>query len=163
MTRTRTALTAGLAGAALLTGALASSAAASGPPTNYPSIAGAWRMTIDPLPNPGGDPPPFVSRIAFAQGGVVTESASKFPPGYVGGSSGIGAWKQYRDRVTFTFERFLYDANGFAAIQRVEGTARVGANGQMQRGPATATLLAPDGQTVLVSFGVQSSGTRLKP
>ena len=28
---------------------------------------------------------------------------------------------------------------------------------------ATATLLAPDGQTVLVSFGVQSSGTRLKP
>ncbi|MCU0266585.1 MAG: hypothetical protein MUC45_10835 [Actinomycetia bacterium] len=163
MTRTRTTLAVGLAGAVLLTGVVASSAAASGTSTTYLSVAGAWRMTIDPLPNPGGDPPPFVSRIAFAHGGVVTESASKYPPGFVAGSAGIGAWKQHRDRVTFTFERFLYDANGFAAIQRVEGHATVGAKGQTQGGPATATLLAPDGQTVLASFGVQSSGTRLKP
>ncbi len=168
-TRTRTFLVSGLVAATVLTGVVATSAAASGPDSpskghpEHGSIVGAWRMTIDPVPNPGGDPPPFTTRIAFARGGVVTESASKYPPGFVGGTSGIGAWTQDHDKVTFTFEKFLYSANGFAAIQRVQGSVIVAADGQTQGGPATATLLAPDGQTVLSSFGVQSSGTRMQP
>ncbi len=36
-------------------------------------------------------------------------------------------------------------------------------DGKTQAGPATATLLAVDGQTVLSSFGVQASGTRMTP
>jgi len=52
---------------------------------------------------------------------------------------------------------------GFAAIQRVQGSVTVAADGQTQGGPATVTLLAPDGQTVLTSFAVQSSGPRMQP
>jgi hypothetical protein len=164
MNRTRTIAAAGLAatlGLAGLAASTAGTAAASG--CAGPSIVGAWRMSIDPDPNPNGDPPPFASRIAFAKGGVVTDAASRFPPGYVGGSGGVGAWKQCNRKVTFTFERFLYDVNGFAAIQRVQGTATVSYDGKTQAGPATATLLAVDGQTVLASFGIQASGTRMTP
>jgi hypothetical protein len=165
MNRTRSIAAAGLA-AVLVTAGLAAStggAASASGCAGGPSIVGAWRMSIDPDPNPNGDPPPFASRVAFARGGVVTDTTSRFPPGYVGASGGVGAWKQCNRKATFTFERFLYDVNGFAAIQRVQGTATVSYDGKTQAGPATATLLAVDGQTVLSSFGVQASGTRMTP
>jgi hypothetical protein len=164
MNRTRAITAAGVTAALVATGLAASTAGvASASSCAGPSIVGAWRMTIDPDPNPGGDPPPFVSRIAYARGGVVNEAASKYPPGFTGGTAGVGAWKQCKGKATFTFERFLYDANGLAGIQRVRGTTTVSADGKTQAGPATATILAPDGQTVLMSFGVHASGTRMAP
>jgi hypothetical protein len=164
MHRTRIVIASGLAATLAATGIVATSAGASSSTScSGKSIVGAWRMTIDPDPNPNGDPPPFATRISFARGGVVTEAASSLPPGFTSGSAGVGAWKQCNNTVTFTFERFLNNANGFAAIQRVEGKATVSSTGQTQAGPATATLLAPDGQTVLASFGVEASGTRLRP
>ena len=150
---------AGLLAATVVT----TSAANAGPHNGSGTIVGAWRMTIDPLPNPGGDPPAFPSRISFARGGVVSGIASKFPPGFTSASSDVGAWSQDGDTATFVFEHFLYNANGFAAIQRVTATTVVTDDGDRQTGTATATVLAPDGVTVLSSFRVTATGTRMAP
>jgi hypothetical protein len=164
MTRTHAIVATGAAATLAVTGVVATSAdATSNSRCGGKSVVGAWRMTIDPKPNPGGDPPPFPTRISFARGGVITEATSSSPPGYTGASTGIGAWKQCKDTVTFTFERFLNKDGALAAIQRIQGKATVGYTGQSQSGPATATLLSPDGQTVLASFGVHASGTRMTP
>ena len=140
-----------------------STAAHAGPNNASGTIVGSWRMTIDPLPNPGGDPPAFPSRISFSRGGVVAGTASRFPPGFTSASSDVGAWSQAGDTATFTFEHFLYNANGFAGIQRVTATTSVSEDGNTQTGSATATVLATDGTTILSSFRVAATGTRMAP
>jgi len=163
MNRTRTVATAAAGLLVLSTAVVVASSASASNGGQGGSIVGAWRMTIDPRPNPAGDPPPFASRIAFAKGGVVTEAVSSVPPGYTSASNGVGAWTQSGSVATFTFEKFLFNGGTFAAIQRVRGTATVSGDGSTQAGPATATILATDGTTVLRSFVVDASGTRMTP
>ena len=164
MKRTVTMTVGGLAVAGLLAAMIATTEAAHASSNNAAgTIVGSWRMSIDPLPNPGGDPPPFPSRVAFSRGGVLVGTASKFPPGFTSGSADVGAWSQDGDTARFQFERFLYNANGFAGIQRVTATATVSADGETLAGPATATVLATDGTTVVASFQVAASGTRMAP
>lgn len=162
MNHTRTAVIAA-AGALLISSAVVVSSASASNDGQGGSIVGAWRMTIDPRPNPAGDPPPFTSRIAFAKGGVVTEAVSTVPPGFSSASNGVGAWSQSGSVATFTFEKFLFSNGAFVAIQRVRGTATVSDDGTTQAGPATATLLGTDGSTVIRSFVVDASGTRMTP
>jgi hypothetical protein len=149
--------------AGLLAATLAGSAAQADPDKASVRIVGAWRMTIDPLPNPGGDPPAFPSRISFARGGVVAGVASKVPPGFTAASADVGAWSQRGRTATFTFEHFLFNASGFAGVQRVTARMTVSKDGTTQSGSATATVLGADGTTVLSSFQVAASGTRMTP
>jgi len=162
--RNRTVALSGVAVAGVLAAALVTTGAADARTDDATrTVVGSWRMTIDPLPSPAGDPPAFPSFISFSRGGVVTGSSGRFPPGYTSGSVDIGAWSQTGDRTTFVFERFLSDAKGLAAIQRVTATTTVSADGHSQAGSATATVLAPDGTTVRLRFQVAASGTRMVP
>jgi len=134
------------------------------------AIVGTWRMMIDPLPNPAGDPPAFPSIISFASDGTVVDVVSSVPgyPALValganGATSGLGSWSQKKEAVKFTFERFITKDGRFVARQRIQGTLKVAKSGVAQSGPAVATFL--DGSDTPLGPPVQiaASGTRLTP
>lgn len=162
MNRTRALTAVATASTLALTGVvIASSSTASATEQQGPTIVGAWRMTIDPA----GPPPPFVSRIAFSEGGVVTDTVPQAPPvaGATSATPGLGAWSQKGRTVTFTFERFLSSAGVYVALQRVTGTATVSQDGQTQAGPATTAFFAPNGTPLGAPLSVEASGSRLNP
>jgi hypothetical protein len=163
MNRSRTALAVTVTGA-LVVGTLAiASGAASAGPNGGPTIIGTWQMSIDPN-GPSAPPPAFRTRIAFSEGGVLTETAGQAPPvnGATIAGTGLGAWEQHGRTVRFVFEKYLFAGSGAVAVQRVEGTAEVSSDGSTQSGPATATFRALDG-TVLSTLPVWAEGTRMTP
>jgi hypothetical protein len=176
MSRTR-ALTVGLTTATVVLGSatLAISANAQGPShasEAHPdrSIVGTWQMTIDPLPNPGGDPPPFPSLVQFAEGGTMTDSVSSVPAspalvalGANGATSGLGAWQRRGHTITFRFERFITDNGKYVARQLVTGTTTVSKDGKSQGGPVTATFYDTKGAPLGPPAQINAEGTRLLP
>jgi hypothetical protein len=133
------------------------------------AIVGTWRMLIDPLPNPAGDPPAFPSLISFNADGTVVDAVSSvprypaLPAGTNGATSGLGAWSQRNSTVTFTFERFITKDGAFVARQRVQGTLQVDKDGATQAGPSTATFLDTAANPLGPPVQIAASGVRLTP
>jgi hypothetical protein len=134
------------------------------------AIVGTWRMMIDPLKNPAGDPPPFPSIISFNADGTVVDVVSSVPgypalvaAGANGATSGLGAWSQKNGTVTFTFERFISTNGQFVARQRVQGALQVDKDGATQAGPAVATFFGTNELPMGPSVQILASGTRLAP
>lgn len=166
MNRTR-AVSLGVALPAVVLGAALAVVPAQGSQGATP-IVGTWRMSIDPRPNPAGDPPAFPSLVSFVRGGTMVDAVSSVPVparklGATVAGNGLGAWRQKGRTVEFAFDRFLTDGTGvMVARQHVEGTLRVSKGGATQAGPATATFFTPDGSVVAV-VPIDASGSRMLP
>jgi hypothetical protein len=165
MNRTR-ALIVGATLPAALAGAVLAMSPATGSEGVKP-VVGAWNLTVDPRPNPAGDPPAFPSLIRFNRGGTLTESVSGVPGpaigllGANGAGSGLGAWATHGDEVTLVFERFLYKNGAFAGKQHVEASGT--ADDDSVTLAAVATFFNPAGTQVGVPVALDVTGARLAP
>jgi hypothetical protein len=172
-TRTRAAVAASVAAVALIVAVPAHAhplPAKDDVNTAQAAIVGTWRMMIDPLPNPAGDPPAFPSVISFNSDGTVIDAVSSVPgypalmaAGANGATSGLGSWSQKKDTVKFTFERFITKDGKFVARQRIQGTLKVAKSGFTQSGPAVATFLDGSDTPLGPSVQIAASGRRLTP
>lgn len=134
------------------------------------SIVGTWRMTIAPKPKAGPTPPPFPSLVQFARGGTMTDSVSSVPAnpalaplGANGVSSGLGAWSQRCNVITFAFEHFITANGKLVARQRIKGTTTVSNYGMVQSGPAVTIFFDTHGKLLGHPVPIKATGWRMMP
>lgn len=122
------------------------------------SLVGAWQVTVDPLPNPGGDQPPFESTLAFDKAMTVVEATSRAMS-----SAGLGAWRRTsEDSFRFVVQKYRFDATG-AYVGKTVITEQVRMTGpDTYVGSALTKILTPGG-TVVAQFTSESVGSKLRP
>lgn len=122
------------------------------------SLVGTWQVTVDPLPNPAGDQPPFESTLAFDKGMTVVEATSRATA-----SAGLGAWRRTgEDTFRFIVQKYRFDPTG-AYVGKTVITEDVRMTGPSTYvGTAVSKFLTPNG-AVVAQFISESAGTRLKP
>lgn len=128
-------------------------------------LQGTWWVTVTLYDcNTGSEQPPFVSLLAFARGGTMSETTNNpvFQPGQR--SSGYGTWAHVSDNVyTSTDEAFIL----FTAGPFIRGTQRINHSITVERGgdefndEATVQLFDINGN-LLASGCARAVGTRLE-
>lgn len=138
----------------VLGGASATTTAAAPPH----SIVGAWRVTVDPQPTPGGDQPPFESILTFDKAQTVSEATSR-----AAASAGLGAWQRTgEDTFRFVFEKYRFDSTG-AYIGKTVVTEDVQLTGRNSYVGSAVTKIVTPANVVVAQFGSESSGVRITP
>ena len=128
-------------------------------------LEGTWwvQVTQYDCTNPDVTRPPFVSLLAFARGGTMSETTANpvFQPGQR--TSGYGAWKQTSDGYTSVDLAFiLFSAGPFTqGTQRINHSITLADDGDHFNDVATVQFFDSHG-TRLISGCARAVGTRLQ-
>lgn len=123
------------------------------------SLKGVWTVTVDPLPNPGGDPPPFESTLAFGGAHVVNEITSRMDTV----SAGLGTWERtgkgtYRSH----WLKYRFDSTG-AYIGKTVVTEDITVLGKNHYEGAAVTQVIDSAGNVVAQIESDVTAERLEP
>lgn len=122
-------------------------------------LTGVWTVTVDPLPNPGGDQPPFESTLAFGRASVVNEITSR-----VGSASaGLGTWEKVGDSTYRTrWLKYRFDGTG-AYIGKTVVTEDITVVGSQRYRGRAVTQIVDSAGAVVAQFESEVAAERLQP
>ena len=136
-----------------------SSASTQAPAGKDHPLTGVWTATIDPLPNPAGDQPPFESTLAYARSHVLNEITSRA----TSTSAGLGAWTKVGDSTYRTsWVKYRFDGTG-AYIGKTVVTERITVLGKRSYEGRALTRVVDSSGAVVAQFESQVAATRLTP
>lgn len=122
-------------------------------------LTGVWTVTVDPLPNPGGDQPPFESTLAFGGANVVNEISSRMATV----SAGLGTWEKVGDSTYRShWLKYRFDGTG-AYIGKTVVTEDITVLGKRRYTGAAVTQVVDASGAVVAQFESEVSARRLAP
>lgn len=123
------------------------------------SLSGAWIATVDPLPNPAGDQPPFESTLAYSRSHVVNEITSRA----TSTSAGLGAWEKVGDSTYRTrWQKYRFDGTG-AYLGRTVVTEEITVVGKNRYEGRARTQVVDSSGAVVAQFESEVAAARLTP
>ena len=129
-------------------------------------LVGTWwvQVTLYDCANPDQTKPPFVSLVAFARGGTMSETTANpaFQPGQR--TSGYGSWKQLpgNNYTSIDLAFVVFTAGPFTqGTQRINHSITLADDGDQFDDDATVQFFDTSG-TLLVSGCARAVGTRLQ-
>ena len=129
---------AGAAGALAVLGGLGNATIAKADEESSSGGLGTFLITVT---SGAGGPPPFLSVVGFAAGGVFTTTDANTP-----GSSAVGAWDRDGDAFEARFIQFIFDPKGSnVGYIRIDAKGKV--DGDSTSGTFTVTVVPNSGPT----------------
>lgn len=123
------------------------------------SLEGVWAVTVDPLPNPGGNQPPFESTLAFDASHVLNEITSRL----TSTSAGLGAWEKVGDSTYRTqWLKYRFDGTG-AYIGKTVITEDITVIGKRRYSGRARTQVIDASGAVVAQFEPEVAAERLTP
>lgn len=122
------------------------------------TLKGVWVATVDPLPTPGGDQPPFESTLAYDASNVVNEITTRATMT----SAGLGTWvKVGAQTYRASWHKYRFDATG-AYVGRTLVTEEITVTGPATYTAHSVTKVISSTGAVVAQFESDASAERMR-